>query len=342
MAGQSSYSSSLPSLPSQALVTAREVAFLAAGRRLAGQPKPSSKIAGKPRRKSSIAKPLTIREGLSTESASATRPEVAFPVPSSESELKSRDNKEVFGSILSNMKREGWLPEAGIVNQPLPSEEEMAKASRRMALATTDPKETVPIDSNEGPIKIVLEVIGAKKQSESAEGKKKRKSKEKCLEGDEASRLKKEKKEKKESEKKQRRREEKRLKKEKKRKRVESPNFDGESTTTRVEEGVSTQAKASAQPQVSSPHIRMVATEDREDPDITPLMQRRKENAPQGSTSDPLFFQRIVEEAERRKREAEEKKEKLSHAHQIIASGDLARKLHDEDVCCDNAKAAEE
>ncbi|XP_038902415.1 probable H/ACA ribonucleoprotein complex subunit 4 [Benincasa hispida] len=246
MADPSSYSSSLPSSPSQAPISAREMTFLAASRCFATQPKPSSRIAEKSRRNTSVAKPLTIREGLSTESVPAIRPEVALPIPSTESKLKRRDDKEVFGSILRNMEREGGLPEAGVVNRPLPSEEKMVEASRRRALAIADPKETVPTDSNEGPIKAILEVVGVKKQTGMAEGKKNRKSKEKRVERDEAARPKKEKKEKKESKKKQRKREEKRLKKEKKRKRVENLDFDRESTTTRVEKRMSTQIKASA------------------------------------------------------------------------------------------------
>ncbi|XP_038874900.1 protein MNN4-like [Benincasa hispida] len=131
-----------------------------------------------------------------------------------------------------------------------------------------------------------MEEVGVKKQPETAEGKKKRKCKEKRVEGDGATWPKKKKKEKKSSEKRQSRREEKRLKKEEKKKRAVSPDFDGESTTARVKEGKSLQDKESAQPQVSSTYIRMVATEDKEDPDITPLMRCHKENAPQGSTSD--------------------------------------------------------
>ncbi|XP_038887029.1 nucleolar protein 58-like [Benincasa hispida] len=182
-----------------------------------------------------------------------------------------------------------------------------------MTLVTSNPKEIVPTESNERPIKAVLEVVEAKKQLGTTEEKEKRKSKEKCAEDDEAARLKKEKKEKKKSERKQRRREEKHLKKEEeRRKKVESLDFDGESTIARVEEGMSVQARTSTQLQVSSPHTRLVASEDREDPNISPLMWCSKENVPQGSTSDPSFFQRIVEEEEKRKRELEEMKEKLS------------------------------
>ncbi|XP_038876981.1 uncharacterized protein LOC120069322 [Benincasa hispida] len=279
MAGQSSHSSSLPSSPSTTLLTAREAAFLAASRHLATQPKPVQRIVRKPQQKPSIAKPLTIQEKPSTKSALTTRPKVALPVPSSKSENKRRDDKEVFGSILSNMERERGLPEAGVVNQPLPSEKKMAEASQRRALAVADPRETVPTDSNEGPIRVILEEVGAKKKPETADGKKNKKSKEKWVDEDEAAHSNKEKKEKKTSKKRQCKREEKCLKKEDKRKRAKSPDFDGESTTARVEEGVSPQDQASMQPQVSSTHIRMVATEDKEDPDITPLMQHRKKNA---------------------------------------------------------------
>ncbi|XP_038876747.1 nucleolar protein 58-like [Benincasa hispida] len=177
------------------------------------------------------------------------------------------------------MENEGWLPKDRVVNQPLPSKEKMSEASQRSALAVSDPKETIQTESYEGPIRVALEEVEAKKQPKMAEGKKKRKSKGKRAEGDEEARPKKEKKEKKSSEKRERRREEKRLKKEVKRKRAKSLDVDGESTTARVEEGLSTQEKESAQSQEASMHIRTVATEDREDSDITPLMRHRKENA---------------------------------------------------------------
>ncbi|XP_038887177.1 nucleolar protein 58-like [Benincasa hispida] len=146
------------------------------------------------------------------------------------------------------MEKEGGLPEAGVVNQPLPSEEEMAEGSRRSALAILDPKETIQIESYEGPIKVALEEVEAKKLLERAEGKKKRKRKGKLADGDEEAWPKKKKKEKKSSEKREHRREEKHLKKEEKRKRVASSDVDRESTTARVDEGVSTQERESVQP----------------------------------------------------------------------------------------------
>ncbi|XP_038904384.1 nucleolar protein 58-like [Benincasa hispida] len=184
------------------------------------------------------------------------------------------------------MEKAGGLPEAEVFNQPLPSEEEMAEASQRSALAIANPKETVQRESYEGPIRVVLEEGGAKKLSKTTEGKKKRKRKEKRVNRDEEARPKKEKNKKKLSEKRERKREEKHLKKEEKRKRTEIPDVDGESTTTSVEEEVSPQENESVQPQEASMHIRMVATEDREDPDITPLMRSQKENVPQGEAKE--------------------------------------------------------
>ncbi|XP_038885850.1 nucleolar protein 58-like [Benincasa hispida] len=194
MAEQSSHSSSLPSSSSLAQVTAREATVLGASHRFAAQPKPVQRITGKLRQKPVVAKPLPIREGPSMESAQ-------LPALSSESEKKRRDDKEVFRTILSNMEKEGELLEAGVVNQPLPSEEKMAEASRRSALAVADPKETVQTESYEGPIKVALEEVEAKKQPKMVEEKKKRKRKEKRAGGDEEARPKKEKKENKSSEK---------------------------------------------------------------------------------------------------------------------------------------------
>ncbi|XP_038877924.1 nucleolar protein 58-like [Benincasa hispida] len=124
----------------------------------------------------------------------------------------------------------------------------MVEASRRSALAVSDPKETVQKESYEGPTRVALEEVEVKKLPKTAEGKKKRKTKQKRAGEDVEARPKKEKKEKKEkksSEKRECRQEEKCLKKEKKRKRAESSDVNGESTTTRLEERVSTQEKES-------------------------------------------------------------------------------------------------
>ncbi|XP_038877699.1 UPF0329 protein ECU05_1680/ECU11_0050-like [Benincasa hispida] len=136
------------------------------------------------------------------------------------------------------MENDGGLPEAGVVNQPLPSEEVMEEALRRSALAVSDSKETVHTESYKGPIRVALEKVEAKKQPKTTEEKKKKKNKEKRAEGDEEAQPRKEKKERKLSEKRERRREKKRLKKkEDKRKRAESPEIDGKSTTARVDGG---------------------------------------------------------------------------------------------------------
>ncbi|XP_038874254.1 nucleolar protein 58-like [Benincasa hispida] len=228
MADQSSHSSSLPSSPSPAQITAKEVAFLGASRHLAVQLKLITRITKKPRQKPLVARPLQIRKGQSTESA-------PLLTLSSESEKKRRDDREVFGRILSNMEKEGGLPEAGVVNQPLPLEEEMEEASRRSALAVSDPKETIQTESYEEPIRVALKEVEVKKLPKMVEEKKNKKNR---AEGDEEAQPRKEKKERKSSEKSERRREGKRLKaKEEKRKRAESLEVDGESTTTKVDEG---------------------------------------------------------------------------------------------------------
>ncbi|XP_038891684.1 chromatin assembly factor 1 subunit A-like [Benincasa hispida] len=175
-------------------------------------------------------------QGPSTKSTPATKPEVVLPIPSTESELKRKDDNEVFESILSHLEKNGGLPEAGVVNQPLPSDEELALVSRRMALTTSDPKETAPTDSNEGHTRAVLKGMEAKKWTEKSGEKKERIVEEKWAEEDEVAQLEKEKKEKQRSERKQRRREEKRLRKEEeRRKRAESLDVDRESSTAIVE-----------------------------------------------------------------------------------------------------------
>ncbi|XP_038876382.1 mediator of RNA polymerase II transcription subunit 2-like [Benincasa hispida] len=138
------------------------------------------------------------------------------------------------------MEKEGGLPEAVVVNQPLPSEEEMEEASRRSALAISNPEKTAHAESYEGPNRACLEEVVVEKQPEMAEEKKKKKKiKEKRAEGDEdAHPIKK--KERKTSEKRERRWEERRLKKEEeKRMRAESLEIDRESTSARVDKGES-------------------------------------------------------------------------------------------------------
>ncbi|XP_038892614.1 protein PXR1-like [Benincasa hispida] len=230
MANQTSHT---PSTPSQAQITTRETTFLTVSRRLAAQPKPIPRIVGKPRQKPLAARPLQIKVGQSMESA-------PLPKLSSESKKKRRDDREVFRSILSNMEKEGGLPEVGVVNQPLPSEEEMEEASRRSALAVSDPKETAQVESYVGPIRVALEEEVAEKQPKMVEKKKNKKIKEKRTEGDKEAYPWKEKKERKTSENRERRWEEKRLKKkEEKRMRAESLEVDEESTSARGDEKVS-------------------------------------------------------------------------------------------------------
>ncbi|XP_038882363.1 protein PXR1-like [Benincasa hispida] len=148
MADQTSQSSTSPLTPSTAQLTMRKAAFLAANRHLATQPQTVSRVAGRL------------------------------------NEKKRQDDKEVFGSILSNLEKGGGLPEAEVVNQPLPTEEVTAEVkeeeTRRSALVIVDPKETANAESNEEPFRVALEEMVVEKQPEVAEEKKKKKkSKEK-------------------------------------------------------------------------------------------------------------------------------------------------------------------
>ncbi|XP_038880404.1 nucleolar protein 58-like [Benincasa hispida] len=164
------------------------------------------------------------------------------------------------------MEKERGLLKAEVVNQSLPSEEEMEEASRRSALEISDPKETTHAESYEGPSRVSLEEVVAEKQPEVAEEKKKKnkikekraegdeeahpiktkkKIKEKRVEGDEEAHPIK-KKERRAGEKRECRQKKKRLRKEEeKRKRAESPKIDGESTSVRVDKGESAQLRES-------------------------------------------------------------------------------------------------
>ncbi|XP_038875082.1 DNA ligase 1-like [Benincasa hispida] len=201
------------------------------------------------------------------------------------------------------MEKEEGLPEAGVVNQPLSSEEAMEEELGRRTLAILDPKETANAKSYEGPIRVTLKEVAAEKRLERAKEKKKKKKniREKGDEEEEEAKLKKEKER---SGRKESKREERRLKKEEeRRKRAESPELDGESTSVREDKGESAQLRESAQHEIP----QTIAIDEGEDVEITPLTRHRKENTLQGSTIDPPILIDALEEQERRRKEEEEK-----------------------------------
>jgi len=53
--------------------------------------------------------------------------------------------------------------------------------------------------------------------------------------------------------------------------------------------------------------MQVVVMEEGEEGKTTPLMRRRKANAPQGSTVDPLILINAIEEKVRRRKEEEDK-----------------------------------
>ncbi|XP_038877933.1 arginine and glutamate-rich protein 1-like, partial [Benincasa hispida] len=128
----------------------------------------------------------------------------------------------------------------------------------------------------------------------------------------------------------------------KRRKRRLRPRLDGESTLLRVDKVESVQLRESTQPEEETTQVRLVATDDGEGADITPLMWRRNENAPQGSAVDPPILHDALEEKERRREEEEENQEKMLRAQLIITEGSRRRKLQDEKVHRNNAKSTEE
>ncbi|XP_038896287.1 chromatin assembly factor 1 subunit A-like [Benincasa hispida] len=118
MADQASNLTVSPSIPNQA--TMREVAFLAANRRLAAQTCSTPRPTRRSRRNPLVVRPPAFKREGSTESLPTSTPFV-----STESERKRRDDIEVFGNILSTLEQGGGLPEAGVVKQPLSIEEEI-------------------------------------------------------------------------------------------------------------------------------------------------------------------------------------------------------------------------
>ncbi|XP_038874982.1 vicilin-like seed storage protein At2g18540 [Benincasa hispida] len=304
MADQASQPSA--STPSTDQISMRVAAFLAASCRLAAQPHTVSRITSRPRRNPLAIRPAQFKRGQSIESTP-----LPTPVISTESEKKRQDDNEVFGKILSNLEVEGDLLDAGVVNQPLSTEEvtmvvteevvvveEVAvtnevveEETRRSTLALETFEETTQVEFYDVPIKVVLEEVATeKKQEVEDEKKKKKKKKEKKVGEGEPSHHRKEKKnkEKKEDEKdeeaklrkkkekkemKERRREERRLKKEEeKKKRVASPEMDGESTSVREDRGEIAQLMEPTQPEPT----QLVWTDEGEEGEATLLMRRHK------------------------------------------------------------------
>ncbi|XP_038877202.1 vicilin-like seed storage protein At2g18540 [Benincasa hispida] len=185
--------------------------------------------------------------------------------------------RRCLGAFLSNLKKGGGLPKAGVVIQPLPTEEvtvemteDIEKETRKSTLAFEDPKETVNVDFYGRPSRVALEEMVVETQPEVAEEKKKKKkSKGKKVGEDEPShhckaekKIKekeneeveeaKPRKRKERGERKERRREERRLKKEEERKRrAASPEMDGKSTSMREDMGGPAQLRDPVQPKTT-------------------------------------------------------------------------------------------
>ncbi|XP_038891687.1 vicilin-like seed storage protein At2g18540 [Benincasa hispida] len=122
------------------------------------------------------------------------------------------------------------------------------------------------------------------------------------------------------NEKKERGREERRLKKEEeRRKRVASLELDEESTFIREDKGESAQLREPAHLET----MQMVATDEGEKGDTTPLMRHRKENVPQGSRR-----KRLQDEEVRRNNEISRVKEirKLEEEQCLLLASDKFEK----------------
>ncbi|XP_038876980.1 DNA ligase 1-like [Benincasa hispida] len=171
MADQTPNQSASPSTPDQ--VAMREAAFLATRRENPEKP--------------SAVRPSVFKRGGSTESIPMLTPTV-----STESERKRRDDTEVFGNILSTLEQGGGLPEAGVVNQPLTTEEkavvvaeEAVKDGRREEeeIAIEEAKEAeVALETPD----IAMEEVAGDTQPEGAKKKEKKKKKSKGKKAGEA------------------------------------------------------------------------------------------------------------------------------------------------------------
>ncbi|XP_038876674.1 chromatin assembly factor 1 subunit A-like, partial [Benincasa hispida] len=219
MANQALQHSASPSTPSSDQIAMREAAFLAASRSL-----------------------LSSRGGTTLKNTP-----VPTPVVSNESEKKRRDDKEVFGNILSHLEQGGGLPEVGVINQPLSTKEvtvvvteeeavaeEMVVAEAvvneeetgRDTLTLETPEVTANAKTYDKPSRVVVEEIvvaevameEVETQLEVVEEKKKKKKSKRRKAGEFVEEFEREEKEEEEEEKNKKEEEERRLKEEKEKK----------------------------------------------------------------------------------------------------------------------------
>ncbi|XP_038880441.1 nucleolar protein 58-like [Benincasa hispida] len=241
MADQNSQPFASPSTPSTTQISMREAAFLASSRRLAAQPQTVLRVAKRPQRNPLAARPFQFKRGKVLKAPHSQHQQSSLKVRRKDRMTKSWGCKPTTaygGGDGGSDRRNG------------------GRGTRRSTLALEDPKETVNVDSYEGPSRVVLEEVAAEKQSEVVEEKKKKKkskgkkigegepshhrkaekkNKEKENEEDEEAKLRKRKER---GERKERRREERRLRKEEeKKKRAASLEMDGASTSVRKDRG---------------------------------------------------------------------------------------------------------
>ncbi|XP_038887060.1 nucleoporin GLE1-like [Benincasa hispida] len=168
MADQASQSSASPSTPSSDQISMREAAFLAASRRLAAQPHTIPRIVGRTWRNPLSIQPPQFKRGHNIKSTP-----VPTPAISTESEKKRHDDKEVFGNILSHLEQRGGLPEAGVINQPLSTEEVTVVVNEEVVvldavmneeeagkgtLALETPEVTANAETYDGPSRVMVVV----------------------------------------------------------------------------------------------------------------------------------------------------------------------------------------
>ncbi|XP_038886119.1 glutamic acid-rich protein-like [Benincasa hispida] len=105
----------------------------------------------------------------------------SIPVPisvvSTESERKRRDDTELFGNILCTLELGGGLPEAGAVNQPLPTEEEMVVLADGVVVA-----EVVAIEEETGKGILAPEISDEITNAEAYDGQPRREEEEIAME----------------------------------------------------------------------------------------------------------------------------------------------------------------
>ncbi|XP_038896302.1 vicilin-like seed storage protein At2g18540 [Benincasa hispida] len=339
--------SSHPTSPSAADQTAiREAAFLAASRRLATQARHTPRLVGKP-------DATHCPQNLLHSRGEQARKACLFDEEKEEDEVVTAVEAAIKDAIVTEIARE--LEKEAVeavdvaINDAIIVEvaKEAGKEKEEIAMVVAVPAPEVVVlevaggalleDSPDAPEQTVREVDEEKKKKEK---KRKRENKEGWVESsrhrkskknkrdDEDEKAQKKRKQEKEERKMPRRERRHLRKKAKAAQQAATPVMDGESTSVRENHGESTQPMKP--PQQEATYV--VAVEETEEQEGVPLMRRRKEDAPWETEIDTQRLILALEKEERRRKEVEERREKMERGKLIITEGERRRRIEYEEM----------